>query len=340
MSGSLAASALSPRSGHRSWSARSRAALGWVVLAALAVALAWAVDWRRALAVAAGTHQLWLLVAVALNGSILALATLQWRLLLPVGARVRARALFEIVALTTSVSNGGPMLAGHATGIHLLATRGSLGPAGGVSVTILDQLAEGMAKLALLAAALLVVPRFGLPAAGATLALAMPALALGLWWLARRAEQPSTTPTADTGRGAVARFLADTIARLDALRTPRRFAAAVALAVLQKAAEGLAIAAVAAALGVALPAWAALAALAAVNFSQFVAVTPANVGGYEGAAFLVFRAAGVDPGAALALAVVQHVAYLLPLAGTGWVIEGARLLRGRPAAASEEVPGA
>ena len=61
--------------------------------------------------------------------------------------------MFGLVAVTSSVSNGGPPLAGHAAGARLLATRGELGNAAGVSVTILDQLAEGMTKLVVVAAA-------------------------------------------------------------------------------------------------------------------------------------------------------------------------------------------
>ena len=62
--------------------------------------------------------------------------------------------MFPIVALTASVSNGGPVLAGHATGIQLLATRGGLGHAAAISVTLLDQAAEGLVEFAPVLAAL------------------------------------------------------------------------------------------------------------------------------------------------------------------------------------------
>ena len=100
---------------------------------------------------------------------------------------------------------------------------------------------------------------------------------------------------------------------------------AVLLGIAQKIVEGLAIVAVALALGITLPAWAVLAAVLAVSLSTLVAVTPANLGSYEGSAFLVFRSAGLDADSAIALAVIQHAAYLLPLAGTGWLWESARL---------------
>jgi hypothetical protein len=47
---------------------------------------------------------------------------------------------------------------------------------------------------------------------------------------------------------------------------------------------------------------------------------------YEGSAFLVFTALGVDADMALALAIVQHVVYLIPLAGIGWVVSMTRPL--------------
>ena len=62
------------------------------------------------------------------------------------------------------------------------------------------------------------------------------------------------------------------------------------------------------------------------NLSTVVSVTPANLGVFEGAAFLVYRTLGISSDTAVALAIVQHAAYLIPLAGIGWVISSVRPL--------------
>ena len=322
------------RPGHR-W----RLWAGWAVLSALAVMMVRDFDWRGTVAATAGADPTGLILAVVANGTILVLATAQWLLFLPEGARVPGRTMFGIVAVTSAVSNGGPPLAGHAAGARLLATRGELGSAGGVSVTILDQLAEGMTKLVVIAAAALFVPgfRYGLAVA---LIVLIPALVAGFTLLAHRRERLEDLAAQHTGRaGSVLRFLAATAHHLGPLRRPGRFAVGVLFGVAQKIVEGLAIAAVALALGITLPAWAVLAAVLAVSLSTLVAVTPANLGSYEGSAFLVFRSAGLDADSALALAVIQHAAYLIPLAGTGWLWESARLwgrIRSAPAGGVSE----
>lgn len=312
----------------------------WVVIVALAVIAARTVDWRAAAAAARGAHAGWLLVAVAANASILFFATLEWRQFFPRGATLSLRETFPIVALTSSVANGAPAIAGYATAVHLLATRGRLGHAAGLSVKLLDGLAEIIVKLGLLIAAALVVPGFGGPGLGVALGLIAltGALAVGLSvgrgtlaaWLDRCAEA--------TGSRAWT-FAATTVHQLDALDRPGRFAGGVALGVAKKVAEGCAIAAAAHALGVGLPGWAVVAALLAVNLASFVAVAPGNLGAYEAGAFLAFRAAGVDPASALALALIQHAAYLIPVAGTGWLLEGARMVRQRREKSMEDAGG-
>lgn len=312
--------------------ARWRWAVGWVILTALVVAAALRLDWRQAGSALAAADPLLLGLALLANAAILPLATGQWLLLLPRGVRVPPARMFSIVALTASVSNGGPPLAGHAAGIRLLATRGGLGHPAAVSLTLLDQVAEGLAKLALVGAGVLLVPGFEFRAVGAVVLVGAPLLALAFVALAHRGDAAARLAgRAPRWAAAPARFLAEAVTHLDALRRPAAFGAVVALGIAQKGAEALGIAAVAAALGVDLPAWAVVAVLVAVNLSSLVSVTPAGLGVYEGAAFLVLRAAGVDPATAVAAAVAMHATYLLPLAASGWILESLRGWRGAPA---------
>ena len=299
--------------------------MGWALLTALVVVAALGMDSRQTLGVVAGADPLWLALAVLANGAILPLATVQWLLFLPRGTRIPPGKMFSIVALTASVSNGGPPLAGHATGIHLLATRGGIGHSAGVSLTILDQIAEGLAKLFVVAAAAALVPGFEYPVVGLGVVLGAPALALGFTALVHRGHVVKRLASQTTGRpGRVLGFLSRTVSHLDALRRPATFVPAVALAVAKKGLEALGVWAAAMALGLSLPLWVVVAVVVAVNLSGLVAPTPAHLGVYEGSAFLVLRAAGIEADLALAVALVAHAAYLLPLAGTGWLVESLR----------------
>ena len=312
-------------------SRRWQGIVGWAILVALVAVAANGLEWPRVLGAAVRAEPGWLAAAVLANGTILFFATAEWLLFVPAGARVHPRTMFSIVAVTSTVSNGAPLLAGHATGIHLLATRAGLGHAGGVSLTILDQIAEGLAKWTLLILAAAIVPGFEYRAAGMTILLGAPALAIGFAALSRRRDLLDRLAGEADGRmGAVLRFVSQTTHRLDAIRRPALFALGVALALAKKVAEALAIAAIALALGVDLLPWHVVGALLAVSLSTMVSITPANLGVYEGSLFLVLRATGVDTDLALAMALLSHVAYLLPVAGTGLAIESLRIWRGLP----------
>lgn len=308
---------------------RWRWIVGWAILAVLVAVAASGLDWPRVLSAASEAEAGWLAAAVLANASVLFLATAEWLLFVPAGASVSARTMFSIVAVTATVSNGAPLLAGHVTGVHLLATRGGLGPAGGVSVTILDQIAEGLAKWTLLVIAIALVPNFEYRTSGMTILLGAPALAFGFAVLAHRADFLDRLAREAGGRTrALFGFLSQTVHRLDAIRSPGLFGLGLALAIAKKAAEGLAIAAIALALGVDLLPWHVVGAVLAVSLSTAVSITPANLGVYEGSLVLVFRAAGVETGLALALALLSHVAFLLPIAGPGLVLESLRIWRG------------
>jgi uncharacterized membrane protein YbhN (UPF0104 family) len=314
---------------------------GWLILTALIVLAARTVDWTVVKASALDARPLWLLLAVVANAAILPLATVQWMVFLPRHRPVSARTMFGVIAVTSSVSNGGPLLAGHAAGVHLLATRGGVGHAVGLSVTVLDQLSEGIAKVLIVVLAAAAAPlAFHYRATVITLAMGVPALWMGaalaahkahlLTDLAARPRGPSRHPIG---------FLGETARHLEAVREPGRLAGGVLLALAQKMTEALAVACVLVALGVAVPWWGVLAVVVAVNLSTLVSVTPANLGLYEASAVLVYLALGLSQEVAVTIAVVQHAAYLIPLAGIGWIWESRRILSGRRGSGERERSG-
>ena len=303
--------------------------VGWVVLTGLVIATARRVDWTLALSATLEAKPLPLIIAVLLNAMILVFATAQWLLFLPEGVSVAKSKMFEIMAVTSTVSNSGPVGGGAAVGLHLLATHGGVGHSVGLSVLLLDQLVEGLAKMVIVLLAIAAVP-IGLEyrTVGATIILGIPILMLALTVTAHRRRVLASISERTTGFwGWILRTLNRVADNLEALRQPKKLSVTVVLALLQKLVEALAIASVLMSFGISTPWWGVLAVLVAVNLSTVVSVTPANLGVYEGAAFLVYRALGVGSDTAVALAIVQHVVYLIPLAGIGWIISSVRPLR-------------
>lgn len=296
--------------------------LGWGILTVLVLVAFRDLAWGRAAAALGGADLRWFALAVVANAAILLVVSWQWIWFLPRKSTVGFKRMFWITAVTSTVSNGGPFLAGHAAGIHLLATRGATGHATAISVKALDQLAEGLAKLTLVGTAVLVAPLPpSLRATAFTLGVGVPLLGLLLLVAAHRAHVLDRwSGTGPRWRRAGVAFLAEVALQLETMRRPLAFAVGVLLALLKKAAEGTAILAVLLALGVELPLWAVLLSLTAVNLSTMASVTPANLGIYEASAVVAYGLAGLSTDAAVGVAVVQHLAYLIPMAGTGWVV--------------------
>jgi uncharacterized membrane protein YbhN (UPF0104 family) len=94
-----------------------------------------------------------------------------------------------------------------------------------------------------------------------------------------------------------------------------------------KAAEFGGILAVQQALGLNLPVGTALLVLASVNFATIVSVSPGNLGVFEAASFAAYRLTGVSPEHALTLSLVQHVCYLIPMLGVGYLYGGMRVFK-------------
>ncbi|HIA98754.1 MAG TPA: flippase-like domain-containing protein [Gemmatimonadetes bacterium] len=302
--------------------------VSWLLLTALIVATIGRVDWTLAIAAVAKAKPLPLILAVLLNAMILVFATAQWLLFLPEGVSVARSKMFKIMAIMSTVANSGPAGGGAAVGVHLLATQEGVGHSVGLSVLLLDQLVEGLVKMVIVLLAIVVVP-IGLEykAVSATILIGVPTLFFVLTVIAHRRFVLESISERTTGfLGWILTKLNLVAANLEALRRPKKLSLTVVLGLLQKLVAALAITCVLLAFGVVTPWWGILAVLVAVNLSTVVSVTPANLGVFEGAAFLVYTSLGISSDTAVALAIVQHAAYLIPLAGIGWVISSVRPL--------------
>ena len=302
--------------------------VSWLLLTALIVATIGRVDWTLAIAAVAKAKPLPLILAVLLNAMILVFATAQWLLFLPEGVSVARSKMFKIMAIMSTVANSGPAGGGAAVGVHLLARQEGVGHSVGLSVLLLDQLVEGLVKMAIVLLAIVVVP-IGLEykAVSATILIGVPTLFFVLTVIAHRRFVLESISERTTGfLGWILTKLNLVAANLEALRRPKKLSLTVVLGLLQKLVAALAITCILLAFGVVTPWWGILAVLVAVNLSTVVSVTPANLGVFEGAAFLVYTSLGISSDTAVALAIVQHAAYLIPLAGIGWVISSVRPL--------------
>lgn len=308
----------------------------WLV-AWLAISLAtfWVLrelPWHRVGGLLAAQRPSWTALAVLANLLVLPLWALEWWRLAPTDERPGLGRSFEVVALTSATLNTVPFFAGEASAVVLLVTRAGLSRAGALSVLALDQLLVGVAKLTVIGAAMLLAPlpvalRAGVGTLAAAVALGGLAM-LVLSWSAGRQGTSDARPAA----GAVA-FVRAWAARLEVLREPRGMTLVLALALGKKALEILAILAAQHALGVALPWWSGVLLVAALGIGTLVPLAPANLGTYEATAFLTYRYLGVPADTALGLAMLHHLAFLLPAIGTGWSLLLARqlvALRARP----------
>ena len=263
------------------------------------------IDWDRLLQLLRGLRLPWVAVAIGLNGSILVLWSLQWRILVPGEDSVTWADMFLVVSAMAMISNSVPFMVGQASGVLLLARYGRIGPASALSVYTMEQVAEGIAKLAVVVSVL-----------GVTFVV-----------LSFRFRHPAIGPRPAGVIGRVRHFGAQWAHSLEGLRTPQVFGAAVALALGMKAAELAGILAVQQSLGLDLPVGTALLVLASVNFATIVSVSPGNLGVFEAASFAAYRLTGVSPEQALTLSLLQHACYLIPMLGVGYVYGGMRMFR-------------
>ena len=286
------------------------------------------IDWGRLPLLLQGLRLPWVAVAIALNGSIILLWSLQWRILVPGDGSVTWADMFLVVSAMAMISNSVPFMVGQISGVLLLARYGGIPHTSALSVYTMEQVAEGIAKIVVVIGVVLFAP---LPAwlARGVQGLVVLVSVLGVTFVALsfRFRHPPIAHGPVGALGGVRRFGAQWAHSLEALRTPRVFGAGLALALGMKAAELGGILAVQQSLGLDLPIGTALLVLASVNFATIVSVSPGNLGVFEAASFAAYSVTGVNPEHALMLSLLQHVCYLIPMVGVGYVYGGMRVFR-------------
>ncbi len=292
----------------------------WLLLTAALYLAGRDLPWGDAFAALSGVSPAFVAVAVTLNFAILPLWMMEWMLLKPRASSVTHRRMFEIVTVTASVHNAVPFLAGEAAAIGLLINAGVQRGAA-LSVLAMDQLLVGIAKLLVLLFAALTAPiPTWLKAGVLSLVAGVAVLFLVLLLLAHFGPVISAQlrETRSRGRDLMAR-LTGLGAHLVALREPWIASRVVALAIAKKLLELGAIVVIQMALGQDASVAAATLVLAALAVTTSLPVSPANLGVYEATVYASYRYLGVDSDTALAIAIVQHLAFLLPMIATGYI---------------------
>ena len=284
------------------------------------------IDGERLLQLLRGLRLPWVAVAIGLNGSIIVLWSLQWRILVPGEGSVTWTNIFLVVSAMAMISNSVPFMVGQASGVLLLARYGGIGHASALSVYTMEQVAEGIAKIVVVIGVALFAPLPTWLSRGVQgLAVVVSVLGVTFVVLSFRFRHPPVARRPSGGLDRVKHFGAQWAHSLEGLRTPRVFGAGVALALGMKAAELGGILAVQHSLGLDLPLGTALLVLASVNFATIVSVSPGNLGVFEATSFAAYRLTGVSPEHALTLSLLQHVCYLIPMLGVGYLYGGMRL---------------
>ena len=300
----------------------------WVAITTVVVIALRTLPWQSALSQLTRVHVEWLGLALVCNVAILLVWAAEWRLLIPAATGATYGAVFGVVSTMATVLNTVPFFAGEATGAALLVQRLGLARGAALSVLALDQLLSGIAKLAVLAATGAFVPLPSWLRAGMlALVIAVSMLLVTLfgaahgWERVRSRLLESPTP--------LRRLLSRVIslgAHLEALRETRRSRQLLMLALTKKVVELTAILAVQIAFGLSPSLVSGLLVLASVSVAAMAPVAPANVGVYEAAVFAAYRYLNVPGDTALALAVTQHLCFLIPMLGTGYLSVSMRQL--------------
>ena len=311
------------------WRRRVAWGVAWLVLTALVVVSLRTVEWSRVGSELRHVKVPWLVVALAGNTLIIVCWTALWRVFVPGAQPVSFGTMFRINAITSAVMNTTPLLVGHASGVALLVRRGGLTSSSALSVIALDQLAEGIAKVLtfLIAALLLPLPdwmrRSVMGVAAAVGVMLVVLLVFAHVHKPRDVEQDAAEVLEWQGtdwRKRVWAFLRRWARDLEALRDWKKAGLSLLFAVAMKSSEALGIFAVQRALGVDLPLSTLPVVLAAVMLATMIPLSPGNLGPYEAATLVAYRFLGLPTDQALSLALIQHLAFLLPALGGGYTI--------------------
>ncbi|HIE80448.1 MAG TPA: flippase-like domain-containing protein [Nitrospinaceae bacterium] len=291
----------------------------WFFVAGLFYLCLQSIDLDRAWIEFSRADPFWLFLAVFFNACILGVWSSLWYLLLPEKCSVPFSRIFQANSYMSTSCNTIPFPGGHAVGVVALARRAEVGHSVALSVLALDQLMEGFAKTFVLTLVVIFVP-LPEPVGQAILifVVVIGFFASIMFYLAHK--QPRVKEGTISFIDKIRKFVSRWSVHLEILRDVRIFSFGLLLALLMMFVQTLGIWAVQKSLGLDLPFWAPILVMGALNLVTVLPITPGNFGIYEGTAFLAYQFYGLSSELALSLAFLQHLCFLIPMVGSGYLV--------------------
>jgi glycosyltransferase 2 family protein len=263
----------------------------------------------------------WLFLAVFFNACILCIWASLWYLLLPKKTPVPFIRVFQANSFMSTSCNTIPFPGGHAFGVIALARRAKVGHTVALSVLALDQLMEGFAKILVLTLVAIFVPLPELMGEAILVFIA----AIGffssiMFYCAHKKQEDRERQETVSFIGKIRAFVSRWSSHLEVLRDIPIFILGLLLALLMMLAQTLGIWAVQKSLNLDLPVWSPVLVMGALSLATVLPITPGNFGVYEGTGFLVYQFCGLTPELALSLALLQHLCFLVPMVGIGYLV--------------------
>jgi len=293
----------------------------WAFAAGLLYLCLQSIDVDRAWIEFTRADPFWLFLAVFFNACILLVWTSLWYLLLPGKLSIPFVRVFQANSFMSTSCNTISFPGGHAVGVMALARRTEVGHSVALSILVLDQLLEGFAKIFVLTLVAIFVPLPELMGQGILVfVFVIGFFASNMFYLAHKQPRVKEGQGTISFMGKIRRFVSRWSVHLEILRDVRIFSFGLLLALLMMFAQTLGIWAVQKSLALDLPFWAPILVMGALNLATVLPVTPGNFGIYEGTAFLAYQFYGLSSESALSLALLQHLCFLIPMVGSGYLI--------------------
>jgi len=265
----------------------------------------------------------WLVAAFLFNLSILLVWTSLWSVLIPKAIFVSFPNLLQANSFMSTSCNSLPFPGGHAVGLVLFARLAQIQHSVALSVLALDQMMEGIVKVVVLILAASFSPLPEQMEQGIQVFIVLIFLFIAImFWAAYKIPKVKNSDEKFSFSllFKFKKFVSQWAGHLEILRDYRVFSSGLFLALVMMVLQALGIWATQMSLGQELPFWTTILVMAALNLATIFPITPGNFGVYEATAFLIYKFSGLSPEMALSLAFLQHICFLVPMAGTGWVV--------------------
>ena len=216
-----------------------------------------------------------------------------------------------------------PFPGGHAVGLVLLAKVAKLKHSVALSILALDQMMEGIVKVVVLTFAANFSPLPEKMQQGIQFFIVL--IVIFTVFMFYAAHKVPNLKISDSENSSsfffkFKKFVSQWAGHLDLLKDYKIFSKGLVLALFMMTMQAMGIWATQMSLGQELPFWPTILVMAALNLATIFPLTPGNFGIYEATAFLIYKFSGLSPEIALSLAFLQHVCFLVPMAGTGWLV--------------------